>query len=100
MASKTFVTQIFENSDYNPVMVDETITITDPVTLQQTQQTVQRPQPLTTEQLATARNNLNYQKAAVVVEHLSALGLSSTLNLNSIVLMLNGGSSIELREEV
>jgi hypothetical protein len=81
-------------------MVDETITVTDPITLQQTQQTVQRPQPLTTEQLDAARNNLNYQKAAVVVEHLSALGLSSTLNLNSIVLMLNGGSSIELREDV
>lgn len=98
MANKTFVTQLFENIDYNPVMADETITVTDPVTLEQTQQTVQRPLPLTTEQLQVATDNLNYRRAAVVAEHLSALGLSTTLNLNSIVLMLNGGSSIEVRE--
>lgn len=89
-----YITQVFANEDYNPTMVTEYVTVTDPVTLEQTTQAVERPAALTQEQIDTARNNLNYKRAAVVVEHLSALGLSTSLGLNYITMRLNGGSSI------
>lgn len=89
-----YVTQVFENTDYNPTMVTEYVTVTDPVTLEQTVQEVQRPAPLTSQEIATAQSNINYQRASIVVDNLCALGLSTSLNLDSITMRLNGGSTL------
>jgi hypothetical protein len=93
MTSKYYITQKFENSDYKPEYITETQSVLDDLTLEYTTKEIQRIAPLDEKQLAAARSNLNYRRAALVAEHLSSLGLSTSVSLDAITITLNDDAS-------
>lgn len=94
MTNKYYITQKFENSDYKPEYITETQSVLDDVTLEYITKEVQRVVPLDDKQLAAARANLNYRRAALVAEHLSSLGLATSVSLDAITITLNDDASL------
>ena len=87
-----YITQYFENTDYKPEITQETITVTDPNTFEIVEKTIDKYKPLTAEELATAKSNINYKRAFAASEHLSAIGLSTSVGLDYLTIKVNGNS--------